>query len=139
LKNPREEILKFFKEVRCKSNFRYQGVAQLPEGYEERLIKADIKLKHLIIRYPDKYDITISKISRLLGNDLDDILWIHKNFDLNSDVLLERYLKEFRNVYVGRLQNLDLNFLDVIEELFDIKTKLKIKKILDRMEIKKPL
>lgn len=102
------------------------GVAQMPDGFEDRLEEVDLKLKNLVIRYPDKYDLALSKISRLLGNDLDDILWLHKQHKLDLDILVERYKEEFRIVYVGNTRNLDLNFLDAIEELYGVSVREKV-------------
>ncbi|USN47490.1 MAG: hypothetical protein H6626_15150 [Pseudobdellovibrionaceae bacterium] len=104
------------------------GVAQLPENFEDRLEEADLKLKKLTIKYPEKHDLALSKVTRLLGNDLDDIEWLHKNHELDITILKEIYHNELRPIYIGNPKNLDLNFLDVIESLYGEKIRDKCEK-----------
>lgn len=129
-----DELLSKWKEASKKSGVQLgvdtqAGVAQLPEGFESRLVEADFKLQKLKIKYPEKHDLALSKVARLLGNDLDDIVWLHEKHTLNFKQLTKIYFEEFRPIYIGNPRNLDFNFLDVIEELFGLdKRKVVLKK-----------
>ena len=106
------------------------GVAQLPEGFEERLESLDQSYNNLKIFYPEKHDLALSKLTRLMGSDLDDILWLHTRHQLDSEVLVSRYMTELRPIYIGQVSVLDLNFLDVIEEVFGLKKRQEVAKLL---------
>ena len=129
-----KELLKHWDEAKKHSGVNISidtqaGVAQMPEGAEERFEIIEERFKNLTIRFPEKYDLAISKLARLQGNDMDDIIWLYENYGLEKDAFLKRYKNEFRPSYVGQVSFLDLNFLDVVEELFG-------KKIRIRLEIK---
>ena len=118
-----EELIERFKEAKNLSGVELEldhqaGVAQFPENFESRLQQGELKLKMLTILYPERHDLALSKIARLNGSDMDDLIWLHKKNELNTVTLFKYYMEEFRPVYIGRVQTLDLNFLDAVEELF---------------------
>lgn len=128
-----DELLTKWKEASKKSNVKFgidtqTRVAQLPESFESRLVRVDLNLKKLTIKYPEKHDLALSKVARLLGNDMDDIIWLHKNHSLKFTRLTKVYFEEFRPIYMGNLRNLDLNFLDVIEELYGLEKRKVVEK-----------
>ena len=105
------------------------GFILLPENYEDRLDSPDLQLKNLTIRYLEKHDLALSKIRRYNGADLDDILWLHQNHILDSEILVHRYIDELRpNHVAGTKRALDLNFLDMVEELYGPTKKSEIEK-----------
>ena len=93
------------------------GVAQAPEGLEDRLIPIkDIPLKNLRIFYPETHDLVLMKITRNVDIDIADIDALHKAYKLKEKILLDRFLNEL--IYIGNQKDLDLKYLATIERLF---------------------
>ncbi|MCB0368250.1 MAG: hypothetical protein KDD50_04330 [Bdellovibrionales bacterium] len=133
-----EELLANWSEAQKVSGINLRideqtGVAQFPENFEDRLVEADLSLKKLTIKYPEKHDLALSKVVRLLGNDLDDIIWLHKNHKLDFKTFKARYYEEVRPIYIGDVSNLDFNFLDAVEELFGLEERQKCEKDSERI------
>ncbi|MBX3021218.1 MAG: hypothetical protein KF799_06020 [Bdellovibrionales bacterium] len=93
------------------------GVAQGPEDFESRLKRlSSPKLEKLKIFYPEAHDLAIMKICRNMDVDAEDIDALHASVQLDSQILLKRFLEEL--TYIGSQNDIDLKYLLTIERLF---------------------
>lgn len=75
---------------------QHAGVAIVPERYEERmteLFPGQFKNIRLLVLEP--YDLVLSKLSRNAPRDREDVEFLATTLKLKSDVLRERYKKEY--------------------------------------------
>jgi len=78
------------------------AVASLPDGYKERLTEllpgrfANLRLLAL-----EPHDLALSKLTRNLQVDREDIEYLAKTVPLDPDVLTERYTRELRPIVIG--------------------------------------
>lgn len=94
------------------------GVEQSPYNYEERLEELKIEgLKKLKIFVPEKHDLVLMKITRANANDIETIIQIHKNYQLDHKILIERYKSEMSAI-IGNKIRLKTNFLATMERVF---------------------
>ena len=74
-------------------------VPSLPENYEERLTELfPDRFKSLRLFVPDPYDLVLSKLSRNAEVDREDVPYLAKTLNLNSEVLHERYEGEYLSI-----------------------------------------
>jgi hypothetical protein len=95
-----------------KVHLQYTGVS-MPENYDERLTELfPSHFKNLRLFIPDPYDLVLSKLSRNIGRDREDVEYLARTRQLDPKVLRERYDKELRAVLIGALERHDatLNF-----------------------------
>jgi hypothetical protein len=92
------------------------GIAEAPEGIEERLEPVLTHLKKLSVLVPEKHDLVLMKMLRADQHDLDAIAEIHRNSPVDLDVLIQRFENEMDPV--GSPAMIRLNFLALIETLF---------------------
>lgn len=94
------------------------GVFDSPYYYEDRLQQYDpINLKFLKIYIPERHDLALMKIVRGYENDIQTICEIHENTPFCFETLVERFLKEMRQV-IGRSNSIRMSFVLTISELF---------------------
>jgi Nucleotidyltransferase of unknown function (DUF6036) len=83
-------------------------VANVPCEYETRLREicpgAYRKIRLFAL---DPYDLALSKLSRNVQRDRDDVKYLVKSVPLDRDILKGRYEEELRPVYVGNLDEAD--------------------------------
>jgi hypothetical protein len=84
------------------------GIAQLPYRYEERgRLMAMPFLRHLSIVVPDPYDLALSKLSRNLEIDFEDVLALAGSREFDLQVLNDRYQSELRQYLHGPIERHD--------------------------------
>ena len=71
-----------------------RGVADYPEDYEERLRKLDLGLKMIQLFVLDPYDLVLSKLTRNIGRDREDVKALAQQHSLSFSVVSKRYEKE---------------------------------------------
>lgn len=72
------------------------GVADYPEDYEKRLRELDIGLKMLHLFVLDPYDLVLSKLTRNIGRDREDVKDIAQQHSLSFSIVSKRYEKEMK-------------------------------------------
>ena len=70
------------------------GIADYPEDYKERLRELDLGLKMLHLFVLDPYDLVLSKLTRNVGRDRDDVKALAQQHSLSFSVVSNRYEKE---------------------------------------------
>ncbi len=70
------------------------GVADYPDEYEKRLRELDLGLKMLHLFVLDPYDLVLSKLTRNVGRDRDDVKALAQQHSLSFSVVSKRYEKE---------------------------------------------
>ncbi|MGB7025062.1 MAG: DUF6036 family nucleotidyltransferase [Candidatus Acidiferrales bacterium] len=77
-------------------------IATVPEDYEERLTELFPKrFKNIRLLVLDAYDIVLSKLSRNIERDRQDVEYLAKTCQLDPSVLRERYEREFKPYLIG--------------------------------------
>jgi Nucleotidyltransferase of unknown function (DUF6036) len=85
-----------------KVHLHYAAVASIPESYDERMTEIlPGRFKNLRLHIPDPYDLVLSKLSRNIERDRQDVEFLAKTKHLDSVVLRERYEKELRPILIG--------------------------------------
>ncbi len=78
------------------------GVATVPEGYAERMTELfPGKFKNIRLFVPDPYDLVLSKLSRNVERDREDVAFLAGTLNLNADVLRKRYDEELKLALIG--------------------------------------
>lgn len=72
------------------------GVADYPEDYEKRLRELDLGLKMLHLFVLDPYDLVLSKLTRNIGRDREDVKDIAQQHSLSFSIVSKRYEKEMK-------------------------------------------
>lgn len=84
------------------------SVVTLALEYESRLTEmAKGQFKHLRLLVPDPYDCILSKIERNGDVDVSDAEYLFRSQKLDTQVLHDRYEKEFRNSIIGDVPRTD--------------------------------
>jgi len=92
-----------------KIHMQYTAVASMPENYEERLTELfPAHFKYLRIFVPDPYDLVLSKLSRNMERDREDVQYLAKTCHLSPAILRERYTTELRPILIGDVKRHDL-------------------------------
>lgn len=95
-------------------------VATVPYSYEERLIEVfRDQFRHLRLFVLDPYDLALSKITRNLDVDIEDVKHLARSSELDLDTLESRYLAEVRPFAPGPPERHDLTlklWLEAIRE-----------------------
>lgn len=85
-----------------KVHLQYTGVESMPENYAERLIELfPGHFKNLRLFVPDPYDLVLSKLSRNIERDREDVEYLAKTLHLDRATLRERYEQELRRNLIG--------------------------------------
>lgn len=95
-------------------------VARLPDSYADRLTEMFPRtFQRLRLFVLDPYDLALSKVSRNLEVDLDDVKHLARACNLDLDVLERRYRQELRPYLFGPVERHDLTmklWIDAIRE-----------------------
>lgn len=96
------------------------GVASVPYEYESRLTDfCPGMFKKLHLRVMDPYDIALSKLSRNLDRDHDDVMYLARAVPFDLDLFERRYKDELRPDLFGNIAEKDdwfQSWLDDIRE-----------------------
>jgi hypothetical protein len=85
-----------------KVHVHHAAVASVPESYAERMTELfPARFKNIRLFVLDPYDIVLSKLSRNVERDRQDVEYLVKTRHLDSNVLRERYEKELRAILIG--------------------------------------
>ena len=102
-----------------KVHVHHAAVASLPENYEERLTKLfPRRFKNLHLLVLDPYDIVLSKLSRNLEKDREDVAYLVKANNLDPKVLRKRYDEELRINLIGPTERHDATLRFWLEAYF---------------------
>jgi hypothetical protein len=95
-------------------------VATLPDSYADRLTEMFPRVfERFRLFVPDPYDLALSKLSRNLELDLEDVKHLARARDLDVGALEARYRQELRPYLVGPVERHDLTikvWIDAIRE-----------------------
>jgi uncharacterized nucleotidyltransferase DUF6036 len=94
-------------------------VANLPEGYEDRLIEmfpGTYRNVHLFAL--DPYDLALTKIDRNIQRDRDDVKHLVKTVPLDRQILQDRFERELRPIFVGDARRAELTIKLWIEAFY---------------------
>jgi hypothetical protein len=87
---------------------RRTGVESMPESYEERLTELfPGRFKKVRLFVPDPYDLVLSKLTRNIERDREDVKFLARAKRLDPVVLRERYEKELRPIVIGPPERTD--------------------------------
>lgn len=75
---------------------RVGGISDFPEDYEDRLMVLPLKLKNLVLKVLDPYDLVLSKLTRNSPKDREDVHFLAKKLNLKFSILYERWTKEMK-------------------------------------------
>lgn len=85
-----------------KVHVHHAAVASIPESYDERMTELfPGRFKNIRLFVLDPYDIVLSKLSRNVERDRQDVEYLAKTHHLDSKILRERYEKELRTNLIG--------------------------------------
>ncbi len=102
-----------------KVHLQYTGVDSMPENYEERLTELFPRwLTHLHLFIPDPYDLVLSKLSRNIERDGEDVKFLAGTRRLDPAVLRERYDRELRTILIGATSQHDATLAFWLEAYF---------------------
>jgi hypothetical protein len=80
-------------------------LTSVPESYEERLTELfPGQFQQLRLFALDPYDLALSKLSRNIAVDREDVEYLAKTIPLDPHVLRQRYRDELRSVMLGDLK-----------------------------------
>lgn len=113
-----EEIAGQQSELARRHNLFLQMVAvgDYPDGYEKRLRKLDLGLRMLQVFVLDPYDLILSKLTRNIGKDREDVKALAKSGSLSFSILSKRYAKEMKP-WISNAERHDLT-LQLWEDFF---------------------
>jgi len=98
---------------------QHTGVESMPENYEERLTELHAGcFKNIRLFVPDAYDLVLSKLSRNIERDREDVEYLAKTQHLDPEILRERYTKELRPILIGDVRQHDQTLIFWIEAYF---------------------
>lgn len=81
---------------------QHTGVESIPENYEERLFELfPGHFRNLRLLVPDACDLVLSKLTRNLERDRQDVEFLARTQRLSPALLRERYEKELRPILIG--------------------------------------
>ena len=87
---------------------QFVAVADLPESYQERrqpMVPGAFNKLRLFV--PDPYDLALSKLSRNLDLDLEDVKHLARAQSMDMALLEQRYREEFRPIAIGPAERHD--------------------------------
>ena len=85
-----------------KVHVHHAGVATLPENYEERMKELlPGQFKNIRLFVLDPYDLVLSKLSRNIERDREDVKHLSRTLHLDPNVLRARYDAELKPCLIG--------------------------------------
>jgi hypothetical protein len=95
------------------------GVGSIPENYEDRLAELHRgRFKRIRLFIPDAYDLVLSKLSRNIERDRQDVEYLANIAQLDAKVLRTRYTEELRPLVMGDVRQHDQTLEFWIEAYF---------------------
>lgn len=95
------------------------GVESIPENYEHRLKELHGgRFKKIRLFIPDAYDLVLSKLSRNIERDRQDVEYLVKTAHLDAGILRTRYSEELRPLLIGDVRQHDQTLEFWIEAYF---------------------
>jgi len=95
------------------------GVESMPEDYEQRLTDPFAgRFKNIRLLIPDPYDLVLSKLSRNIERDREDVEYLAKTCHLDAKILRARYERELRSILIGPPERHDATLEFWIEAYF---------------------
>jgi hypothetical protein len=95
------------------------GVECMPEDYEDRVTEVFAgRFRNLRLFIPDPYDLVLSKLSRNIARDREDVAYLAKTCALDPAILRERYMRELRLALIGDTKQHDHTLEFWIEAYF---------------------
>ena len=87
---------------RHKVHVHHAGIASVPENYGERLTELfPRRFKNIRLMVLDPYDLVLSKLSRNVERDREDVKYLARTQNLDPDVLRQRYEQELKPYLIG--------------------------------------
>lgn len=85
-----------------KVHVHHAAVASVPESYAERITELFLgRFKNIRLFVLDPYDVALSKLTRNVERDRQDVEYLVKTHHLDPRVFRERYEKELRAMLIG--------------------------------------
>lgn len=104
---------------RHKVHVQHTGVESMPENYEERLTELyPGRFKNIRLFVPDAYDLVLSKLSRNIERDRQDVEFLAKTMHLDPAILRQRYELELKPNLIGPPSQHDLTLEFWLEAYF---------------------
>lgn len=102
-----------------KVHVQHTGVESIPENYDERLTELHPgRFKKIRLFVPDAYDLVLSKLSRNVERDRQDVEYLAKTMHLEPAILRERYELELKPNLFGSPSQHDLTLKFWLEAYF---------------------
>ncbi|MFZ0334288.1 MAG: DUF6036 family nucleotidyltransferase [Candidatus Acidiferrales bacterium] len=103
-----------------KVHVHHASVASLPESYEERMTELFAgRFKNLRLLVLDPYDLVLSKLSRNVERDREDVEYVVKTQHLDAAILRARYEQELKPYLIGPVERHDNSIKFWIEAYFN--------------------
>jgi hypothetical protein len=100
--------------------FQYVALVSLPESYEERLVELlPGQLRNLRLFALEAHDLALSKLTRNIDVDREDVRYLAAAAPLDREVLRARYESELRPIIIGNRETHDNTLQMWIEAFFD--------------------
>lgn len=94
---------------RHKVHVQHTGIESMPENYDERLTELyPARFKKIRLFVPDAYDLVLSKLSRNIERDRQDVEFLAKKMRLDPAILRQRYEDELRPIVIGLASQHDM-------------------------------
>lgn len=85
-----------------KVHVQHTGIESMPENYDERLTELYAgRSQNIRLFVPDAYDLVLSKLTRNIERDRQDVEFLARTKHLDPVVLRKRYEKELRPILIG--------------------------------------
>jgi hypothetical protein len=98
---------------------QHPGVEVIPDSYDERLTEiCPGRFKRIRLLIPDPYDLVLSKLSRNIERDRQDVEYLARTERLSAQTLRARYEKEMRPNLTGDVKMHDQILEFWIEDYF---------------------
>jgi|SRR6266849_5719091 len=102
-----------------KVHLHHAGIATLPESYEERMKELlPGRFKRIRLFVLDPYDLVLSKLSRNIERDREDVEHLSRTLHLDPKVLQARYGDELRPYLIGPPERHDATLAFWLEAYF---------------------
>ena len=97
------------------------AIAVIPDDYEDRLIPiTEATFRHIRLFVMEPHDIVLAKLGRDAPKDIQDVMYLAKVANLNTQLLRERYEFELRDNVIGppeRAEGTLKYWISTIEEI----------------------
>jgi hypothetical protein len=98
---------------------QHPGIDAISENYDERLTELSPgRFENIRLFIPDPYDLVLSKLSRNIERDRQDVEYLVTTAHLEPSILRERYKEELRSGLIGDARQHDQTLEFWIEAYF---------------------